>query len=152
MSALKTTIEQICLKTSAGMKGLLSKSLAVPISPDGIISKTGLLVTETPTMITIQSQLPDYAYWVEHGRRPGGKMPPEAPIKDWVKKHNIAEDAVFPIRRKIAKEGIAPKPFTEPLRRMIDLIRSACLSSFELTINETAKNELTSLKDIEIKL
>lgn len=152
MSTLKNTIEQICIKTSANMRGLLSKNLAVPISPDGIISKTGLIITETDNSIKIETQLPDYAIFVEKGRRPG-KMPPDAPIRDWVKKHNISEDAVFPIRRKIGKEGIEPRPFaSEPLRRMVELIKNACMSSFTESIKKDIKDELSRINDININL
>lgn len=42
---------------------------------------------------------------IEFGRRPGGKMPPSAPIADWVRRHRLPPTAVFLIRRKIARRG-----------------------------------------------
>ena len=52
----------------------------------------------------------------EFGRRPGAKMPPEAPIREWVNEQaglpNKGDDGfegtVFVIRRSIAEEGIEP--------------------------------------------
>lgn len=66
-------------------------------------------------------------YWdyVENGRRPG-KFPPPNRIKEWIKVKPIkprpgkngklptTDQLAFLIGRKIAKEGIDPKPFFQP--------------------------------------
>lgn len=151
MERLEKTIRALADKATQGMNSLLSKSLIPPIDPSGIISKTNLIVNRMGTVITISTQFPDYAYWVEHGRRPG-KMPPEKPIADWVQKHNISPDAVFPIRKKIAEEGTSPRPFTEPLRRMIEMITKTCLQWNAKFVMEETKSELSTLEDVEISL
>ena len=76
-----------------------------------------------------------YAYVMEHGRKPGGKWPPEAPISLWVRRQLgiPPEDprhasAVYFLRRKIAKQGIQPRAFfqlaadfgNEEARRVFD--------------------------------
>lgn len=149
--SLEKSIMALAKKASAGMTNLLSSQLSKPIDSSGIISHTDISVSSNGNVITIESHLPEYAYWVEHGRKPG-KMPPEAPIKDWIRKHNIDKRALFPIRRKIGKEGTKPKPFTEPLRRMIEMIRQVCLSYNVEYVNENIGEDLSTIKNIEVKL
>jgi len=48
----------------------------------------------------------DYFRFVERGRRPGAKMPPEQPIRKWLRVKGIREDRQFVIRRAIARKGI----------------------------------------------
>lgn len=124
--ALEKTIRALADKATKGMQTLLSRQLIPPINPRGLTSNCNLIVNRMGSVITVESHFPDYAAYVQFGRRPG-KMPPEKPIADWVRMHNIAPDAVFPIRKKIAREGTKPKPFTEPLRRMINLVEKTCL-------------------------
>ena len=125
--AIIKTITALTKKATIGMTSIMSKSFASPINPNGIITKTGFNITESGDIITVSTEFPDYAYWANRGRGTG-KMPPDAPIRDWVKRHNIAEDAVFPIRKKMAEEGSKrfrdndPVNFTEPLRRMLELM------------------------------
>lgn len=149
--ALEKSIRALADKASLGMQSLLSKSLFPPIDPNGIIGHTDLKVTRTGNIITVETQFPPYAYFVQNGRR-AGKMPPDQPIRDWVKKHNISEDAVFPIRRKIGKEGTKPKPFIEPLRRMIEMVTKTCLQWGANFVKEDISNDLSNLTDIEVTM
>lgn len=60
-----------------------------------------------------------YAYWVEFGRRAGGK-PPFNPIYEWIRAKHIAEDdkearsLAFAIRNSIGYYGTKPRPFLRP--------------------------------------
>lgn len=54
-----------------------------------------------------------HAVFVLKGRRAGARMPPHQPIFDWVMRHIGDERAVFPIRRAIARRGIAARPVLE---------------------------------------
>jgi hypothetical protein len=63
--------------------------------------------------ITAGGPAAPYAIVLHEGRRPGGKMPPDEPIRDWVKRHGIPEEAVFPIRRAIAERGTVGSKFLE---------------------------------------
>jgi hypothetical protein len=86
---------------------------------------------EKDGLVGIVEALADYSRWVEgkinqfrFGRRPG-RMPPDAPIRAWVAIKGLPESAVFPIRRKIAREGTRAQPFLTP--------------SFEVTNKEFVK-------------
>lgn len=151
VESLERTINVLGEKATKGMQSLLSKQLLPPINSTGIISHTGILVVRSGNIITISTDFPDYAAYVEHGRKPG-KMPPEQPITDWVKRHNIAPDAVFPIRRKIAKEGTKPKPFTEPLRRMVEMVTKTCLSWGVKYVEEQTLQDMSTLEDVNISI
>lgn len=48
---------------------------------------------------------------LEHGRRPGSRMPPPGVLLGWMARHGIPEEAEFPIRRKIARDGMNGQPF-----------------------------------------
>jgi hypothetical protein len=56
-----------------------------------------------PTWAEVGSNL-SYAPFVHNGRR-AGRMPPDAPIRAWVRRHGLPEEAVFPIRRAIGARG-----------------------------------------------
>lgn len=64
---------------------------------------------------TIVQNIPEYQKYIENGRRPFSVMPPMLPIIDQMKRKGIArgnENKVsFLIRRKIARDGIDPRPF-----------------------------------------
>jgi hypothetical protein len=67
---------------------------------------------------TVVLSLADYWKYIEGGRKPGGKMPPEAPILKWIRDKGIKpkdnkikeKQLAFLIRRKIGRDGIKPKP------------------------------------------
>lgn len=70
-----------------------------------------------------------HAYYAEHGRGPG-RMPPDEPIRAWVRARGIDERAVFLIRRKIAREGtegheIIPKVMKDGERYVYDTLETA---------------------------
>lgn len=48
----------------------------------------------------------DYFRYVERGRRPGAKMPPEEPIRKWLRVKLMPERLQFVVRRSIARKGI----------------------------------------------
>lgn len=51
-----------------------------------------------------------YAFWVEHGRRPG-RYPPIDAIRGWARRHDIHP---FVVARAIARRGTRPQPFVGP--------------------------------------
>jgi len=61
-----------------------------------------------------------YAPFVENGREPG-KAPPLQSLMDWVKVKRIAtgdrnvRNVAWAIAKKIAREGVKPQPFVQPL-------------------------------------
>jgi hypothetical protein len=50
----------------------------------------------------------DYAIFVEKGRGPNKPMPPKGALLGW---GGVTEENEFPIRRKIGRDGIPPRPF-----------------------------------------
>lgn len=48
-------------------------------------------------------------FYIESGRKPGKKMPPEAAMIDWFKALGIPQRKWFPIRLSIARKGIKPR-------------------------------------------
>jgi hypothetical protein len=64
-----------------------------------------------PNAMVLYFTAMDYAIYVDKGRKPNSKMPPEKPIKDWLKVKGLPERLAFPIRRSIGKKGIRPTNF-----------------------------------------
>lgn len=149
-NALYKTCLALAQKATEGMKRILSGKLIPPINTSGLISKLGLKVTENTSSITIETQFPPEAKWVEWGRRPG-KRPPASALVDWCKRHGMA-GAEFALAKRIGERGIAPRPFTEPLQRMIHLLGPVVkeVETKEIT-NELLKNIDTN-KEINIQL
>jgi len=52
-----------------------------------------------------------YDVVIDVGRRPGSRMPPPEPIRDWMARKGIPAEAEFPIRRAIAEHGLQNQPF-----------------------------------------
>ena len=55
--------------------------------------------------------------FIQSGRKPGSKMPPEAPMIEWFKVLGIPKKAWFPIRLSIARRGIKPRKIRETALR-----------------------------------
>lgn len=138
------SLVQIANATGESMRQNLLHTLSMPASPNGILSKTGLTVTQNGEQIIIESHLPDYAIYVERGRGPG-KMPPQGVLLPWMKLHGINDAAEFPIRRKIAKQGTKPHPFLTPLQQIVGKIKRECLKLAKENIREVIREDL---KDI----
>lgn len=75
----------------------------------------------------IQISAADYLRYVDKGRKPG-KFPNITAISNWVSAKGISQDAVFPIARKIAEQGI---PATNVLRDSIKEVEQIFRPKFE---------------------
>lgn len=62
-----------------------------------------------------------YGKFVDRGRGPG--MPPIEPIREWARIKGIPQEAVYPIARKIGREGYQGINFTDPIREDIRVIK-----------------------------
>ena len=158
IDTMQRSIEALAEKATQSMTNILNRSLAKPIDPNGLISRCGLTVLRKgSSIIEVSTDFPQYAYWANRGRGTG-KMPPDEPIRDWVKAHNISEDAVFPIRRKMAMEG--SKRFREnnpvgmftPLARMIEMIRKTISIDAVKVMQDQVYKNAKVLEDISFKL
>lgn len=57
----------------------------------GVVSQGGSGAVYNEVTGSVYSTWPNM-YWYEHGRPPGGKMPPSDKIINWIKKHGIKPD------------------------------------------------------------
>ena len=130
------------------MRRRLSGQLIPPISSSGILSKLDLKISQSGSIITIETQFPDYATYIEYGRRPG-KQPPVRSLVEWCRIHSM-EGKEYVLARKIGREGIKPRPFTEPLQRMIHLLQPAIKEVETKEITKEIMNDVK--KEINIEL
>lgn len=126
---------QMSRKATKGMDAILRKRLIPPISPSGIIGSTGLTVTKSGSVVTIETHFPDYAYFVEYGRK-AGKKPPIKPIRDWCYLHSLPKGVEWHIQAQIGRRGTKATHFLEPLRRMLEMVQK--------TMREVSRVELTA--------
>jgi len=82
--------------------------------------------------LTLTLNLPQYGIYVDSGRRPGAKMPPQKPIADWAKSKGLPpfrdkkgrfisyKTRAFLIARSISKKGIKPRPFLDIFYKEMD--------------------------------
>lgn len=119
-------------KATKGMNALLTKRLIPPVNPNGIISKTGISVTKEDAILTISTNFPNYAYFVENGRK-AGRKPPIEPIRKWCNLHNLPKGVEWHLQAKIGKEGTKGKHFLLPLDRMLEMVYK--------TLNTLSKTE-----------
>jgi hypothetical protein len=62
---------------------------------------------------------------IEHGRRPGAKMPPAGALLGWMARHGIPAEREFVVRRAIGERGIpAVRPFGRAYDRSRGLLAS----------------------------
>jgi len=52
-----------------------------------------------------------YAFVIEEGRRPGAPPPPRGALLPWLQRVGLPPAAEYPIRMKIAREGLHGQPF-----------------------------------------
>lgn len=67
-------------------------------------------------------RIPAHGLYVNDGRRPNSKMPPAKPIAEWMQAKGIDAKALYPIRRKIGKVGIQPRPFFHYFYDKLDIL------------------------------
>lgn len=129
------------------MNQILQRNLIPPISPNGIISQTGIDVSKKGDIITLQTHFPSYAWFVEYGRKAGKKSPIE-PIREWCKLHNLPDGMEWYMQYKIGATGTKGKHFLEPLRRMLEMLQKTMKT--QATIHYMADYQNTIYSDTEM--
>jgi hypothetical protein len=86
-----------------------------------LIKNLDIVIKETDDGYQIQDKLPDYAIFVDKGRK-AGKQPPISSIEEWCKRKSIPKSASFAIARNIGKNGIPATNFMKTLRKLSDII------------------------------
>lgn len=152
---LYNSCKALSLKATKGMNAILRKSLIPPINPSGIISQTDIDVEKRGDVITIQTNFPDYAYFVENGRKPG-KMPPVEPIREWCELHHLPEGVEWGLRRKIGAKGTKGHHFLEPLHRMLEMLqktlKTESVTEFKSEYKGILYDGTETLRDMTLKL
>ena len=94
------------------------------IAPDSDIYRNLQVKATNDGDLVYDIILNDYLTFIESGRRKGAKMPPVEPIIKWARSRGISTDnsTIFLIRRAIARDGIAPRPFMATVLEQIDLM------------------------------
>lgn len=96
---------------------------------DNLYNSVTYMVERNNTTYEVKLSLADYWVYVEKGRRAGGKFPPVSAIERWIEVKPVLprpmsngklptnKQLAYLIGRKIAIEGISPKPL---LQRSVD--------------------------------
>lgn len=152
---LYNTCVALSQKATKGMNQILNKNLIPPANPSGIISQTGLDVSMSGSIITIQTHFPDYAYFVEYGRA-AGNPPPIEPIKEWCELHHLPEGVEWAIRWKIGQKGTKGKHFMEPLNRMMEMLQKTLETDSTIEFKAEYKGLVyegtETMKEVSLKL
>jgi hypothetical protein len=98
---LQSRIRAILRTQNKIATGKLEKSIDYAVGKDGAGS------------YFIRLLAADYWIFVNDGRRAGAKMPPKEPIEAWMKVKGIDLKYSYPIRVKIARDGIVAVKFLE---------------------------------------
>jgi hypothetical protein len=87
----------------------------------------------------------DYAVFVNDGRKPGLKMPPKEPIEAWMKVKNIDVKYSYPIRVKIARDGIPAVKFFETAIAELERDFADDISKFTTEYSKELDKQFTNI-------
>lgn len=115
------------------------------------------IIKEDSEGISLTIEIPAYGKFVDSGRKPGSKMPPIQPIKDWAKGKGIAQfrdkkgkyisyDArAWLIAHKIGRDGIKARPFINLLysnmEDLQELLGDASAEDIAIFLETELKNQ-----------
>lgn len=117
-SGLLKVINKWRLKTQTSMLNILKKNKK---GNSNLAKLLTLKVKATEKGFEVTTDMPDYAVFVDQGRKPG-KQPPLKTIQQWCKEKGINQSAAFPIARKIGERGIKPTNFLKAFYQFKELI------------------------------
>lgn len=93
----------------------------------------------------VRIRVAKYGKFVNSGRRPGAKMPPREAIEKWMMTKGIPIEYSFPIRKKIAEEGIIKVPFLDMYDTDVKKFQDELLKSLGPVILKQIQIELTQV-------
>lgn len=126
---------------------MVSKLSSYGLGDSDIAKDINSYVKETSEgVFELVFNMPDYAIYIDKGRKPGARMPPQKPIEAWLKKKGIPLTASFPIRRSIAARGVKPKPFLDIIDSELENISNEILDGQTDTITLQLDDILNRLK------
>lgn len=91
--------------------------------------------------------MPEYAEYIDKGRKKGSKQPPIKAMIDFIRSRNIQSNLTelqlaYAIANSIKRDGIKPKPFIEKLTQEIfNLVELHIFNEVNLKLSKTFKNE-----------
>lgn len=114
----------------------------VPYASGRLSNSLATTIRETYNGYDLILNSENYLKFIESGRRPGAKLPPIEPIKEWCRIKGIPVNAAFPIAKSISLNGISPKPLIEPSmpEGINDRISSAVEKDVNVEINKIINN------------
>lgn len=98
-------------------------------------------VEEADDIIQLYIEMPAYGTFIDKGRKPNSKMPPETPIVEWMKRKSIV-GSQYAIRKQIGIRGIKPIPF-------LDIWYKETLRINDMLMEITAENVKQALREIK---
>jgi hypothetical protein len=119
------------------------------IDPDLSSSRLVRDIKAIPVGDSVEVFMPNYAIYVEKGRKPGVKAPPVRVIVDWIKRKKIPlrggriNAVAYAIARSIGRWGIKAKPFIE--RSADELFES---EPFAIALSDFLDTQLVELLNI----
>lgn len=129
--AYEEQLRELLIEKGKEASGTLVNSVRTAIRSDG-----------NKAVIEIYAE--DYIRFVDKGRNPG-RFPPLSAIRSWVALKGIAEEAVFPIARKIAEKGIPATPVINPtLEKVLKQFRPKYEKELEQILGAVLVNDVFS--------
>lgn len=92
----------------------------------------------------------DYWYYIENGRKAGGKFPPIKLIEKWIIQKGLPNKPglAFLIARSIAENGIKPKPYLKAIKQNINNnYKSEIEKSIKEDLNIYIKEKINKIKN-----
>lgn len=80
--------------------------------------KSKITITSSANGVSVIAE--KSAFFADKGRK-AGKMPYSEDLKPWAKKRNIEDRALFPIARKIGRDGVEGKHFLDVVPKAIEV-------------------------------
>lgn len=170
IGALINSLTAMSNKVSQQMRYQIQRNVIKPMNPNGIITKTNITVDKkSDTLINVHSNLPNYAFFADYGRK-AGRMPPwgkGTPLYDWSRRHPwtdpktgkpvSAESSSYLLARKIGKKGNKRDyGIYLTLYRLVHLIEKtipdAVITEFKAKYREVVYDGTELVRNIEVKL
>lgn len=111
LEAVAEAVKEAWVET---LLALPSTTAGFPALEDSrLIKRVTTAIDESTGSITLL--LPEYEKYIESGRRAGAKQPPIDAIVKWLRRKGVTGNVnkiAFAVARKIARDGIKPRPFT----------------------------------------
>lgn len=121
---------------------------------DTLYNSVKYMVERGENVFEVKLNLAFYWKYVENGRRAGGKMPPISAIEKWIEVKPVLprpmtngklptnRQLAYLIARKIAVEGIAPRPL---LQQSVDEVLNVMKQHITEALVKDLENEVTTL-------